>query len=172
MGVTSSHSRPQRALRFHPPIPKLCGWKQKGHAWPSTYTHVRQQGWRWWWWWKGDGDGIPSKASSCTDSPLCSPKKTSLNFLRGFPKSPPADMVADNAAQRGLFFLFLYVLIGSASPPSWVRRGILLSSQNDGNAARHPPVISAGLRACATSPLSARHLFFLIFKRINCVFCF
>lgn len=24
---------------------------------------------------------------------LCSPRNTSLNFLRGFPKSPPADMM-------------------------------------------------------------------------------
>lgn len=42
----------------------------------------------------------------------------------------------------------------------WVRRGILLSSQNDGNAARHPPVIRRRLCACATSPLSTVTVFF------------
>lgn len=35
-------------------------------------------------------------------SPLCSPRKTSLNFLSGFPKSPPVDMVPGAAEGRGL----------------------------------------------------------------------
>lgn len=89
------------------------------------------------------------------DSPLCSPKKTSLNFLRGFPKSPPADMLADKRAQLGLFSMFLIArrllsVVGA--------QGFLLSSQNDGNAAQRPPVNLWGLCACATSPISVRHL--------------
>lgn len=37
-------------------------------------------------------------------------------------------------------------------------QGILLFSQNDGNAAQHPPVNFHGSCACATSPISIRHL--------------
>lgn len=47
--------------------------------------------------------------SPITDSPLCSPKNTSLNFLRGFPKSPPADMVADKKPNLD-FFLKICIL--------------------------------------------------------------
>lgn len=39
---------------------------------------------------------------SNTDSPLCSPRNTSLNFLRGFPKSPPADMVAEESSSASV----------------------------------------------------------------------
>lgn len=34
----------------------------------------------------------------------------------------------------------------------------LLSSQNDGNAAQHPPVNLGSFCACATSPISIPHL--------------
>jgi len=44
-----------------------------------------------------------TQTSPRTDSPLCSPKNTSLNFLRGFPKSPPADMVADKGLNLDYF---------------------------------------------------------------------
>lgn len=128
MGVTSSH-RP--ASITHPPhlsIPELCGWGEIFYVGPSTRTHVGQRQWE-----------RHPKASSCTDSPLCSPKKTSLNFLRGFPKSPPAVMVADNRLNSDYFlFLFLlfvffslpcYVLIGPASAP-------LLGAQGD------PPLLT------------------------------
>lgn len=55
------------------------------------------------------------------DSPLCSPKNTSLNFLRGFPKSPPADMVADKTAEPGpllitLMFFYQFLFSRSVSP--------------------------------------------------------
>lgn len=95
------------------------------------------------------------KTSLGTDSPLCSPRNTSLNFLRGFPKSPPADMVADKELSLDYFICFLSL---GVSPPWWLRRGILLYSQNDGNAAQHPPVNVGSLCACATSPISIRHL--------------
>lgn len=34
-----------------------------------------------------------SQSGGDAHSPLCSPRNTSLNFLSGFPKSPPADMM-------------------------------------------------------------------------------
>lgn len=34
-----------------------------------------------------------ARSGVATHSPLCSPRNTSLNFLSGFPKSPPADMM-------------------------------------------------------------------------------
>lgn len=104
---------------------------------------------------KKEGGKKQLKTSGCRNSPLCSPKNTSLNFLRGFPKSPPADMVTD----RELNLDYFRCSYRSASPPLWVRRGILLSSQNDGNAAQHPPVNLRSLCACATSPISVLHLF-------------
>lgn len=44
----------------------------------------------------GGGAGKPRPAArngGAAHSPLCSPRNTSLNFLSGFPKSPPADMM-------------------------------------------------------------------------------
>lgn len=44
----------------------------------------------------GGGAGKPRPAARsgvAAHSPLCSPRNTSLNFLSGFPKSPPADMM-------------------------------------------------------------------------------
>lgn len=43
-----------------------------------------------------NGAGKPrpaAKSGGAAHSPLCSPRNTSLNFLSGFPKSPPADMM-------------------------------------------------------------------------------
>lgn len=55
-----------------------------------------------------------SQTSPRTDSPLCSPKNTSLNFLRGFPKSPPADMTADKKLNLDYFFICSY-RVGASS---------------------------------------------------------
>lgn len=44
----------------------------------------------------GGGAGKPrpaARSGGAAHSPLCSPRNTSLNFLSGFPKSPPADMM-------------------------------------------------------------------------------
>lgn len=38
------------------------------------------------------------------DLPLCSPRKTNLNFLKGFPKSPAADMTVWNKPYLTLLF--------------------------------------------------------------------
>lgn len=51
-----------------------------------------------------------------SDSPLCSPKNTSLNFLRGFPRSPPADMVADKQLDLDYFYMFLSLGVSPAMP--------------------------------------------------------
>lgn len=43
-----------------------------------------------------NGAGKPlsaARSGGAAHSPLCSPRNTSLNFLSGFPKSPPADMM-------------------------------------------------------------------------------
>lgn len=94
------------------------------------------------------------QTSPSSDSPLCSPKNTSLNFLRGFPKSPPADMVADKEHNLDYFYMFLSFGVSSDVGA----QGILLSSQTDGNAAQRPPVNLGSFCACATSPISILHL--------------
>lgn len=98
-----------------------------------------------------------SQTSPRTDSPLCSPKNTSLNFLRGFPKSPPADMAADkkrnldycvkNKFFSGWSLLRRLCARGSSSPHRMMgmQLSILLS-------------VLRRDRACATSPISLRHL--------------
>lgn len=56
-----------------------------------------------------------SQTSPRTDSPLCSPKNTSLNFLRGFPKSPPADMTADKKLSLDYFVKINSYQVGVSS---------------------------------------------------------
>lgn len=40
-------------------------------------------------------EGDPNRSEPGGDSPLCSPRNTSLNFRSGLPKSPPADMMKE-----------------------------------------------------------------------------
>lgn len=61
------------------------------------------------------GQVEPNPGRPLCDSPLCSPKNTSLNFLRGFPRSPPADMAADrelNSADCSCFLVARRLLCG------------------------------------------------------------
>lgn len=96
-------------------------------------------------------------------------QKYEFKFPQGIPQISSSWHGGRLRAQLGLFFICSY---RSASPPLRVRRGILLSSQNDGNAAQHPPVKSQGFCACATSPTSIRHLKqnSVVYKlRTNCI---
>lgn len=103
------------------------------------------------------------RLSPITDSPLCSPKNTSLNFLRGFPKSPPADMVANKKRSLYMYvfkylfsFSFFFFLLSACVFLCAVgAQRILLSSQNGGNAAQHRPVSLGSVCACATPSIKS-----------------
>lgn len=61
------------------------GWNAR----PAESLHARKGR-------TGGGAGKPrpaARSGGVAHLPLCSPRNTSLNFLSGFPKSPPADMM-------------------------------------------------------------------------------
>lgn len=77
LGASSSQRTPEK------------GWRGGGGARPAGSLGGQKGR-------TGGGAGKPrpaARSGGAAHSPLCSPRNTSLNFLSGFPKSPPADMM-------------------------------------------------------------------------------